>query len=84
MGQQACCNCSTSNASTTSTSVFGTDEWLFCEQEGFWAGGARALCRGTLFDRRGNLVATIMQEGLTRLRDSAATRRTPKAPSVIR
>jgi acyl-CoA thioesterase-2 len=53
---------------------FRTDDWLFCEQEGFWAGGARALCRGTLFDRNGVLVATIMQEGLIRLRDGNQSR----------
>jgi acyl-CoA thioesterase-2 len=48
---------------------FRADDWLCYEQEGIWAGGARALCRGYLFDRRGTLVATVMQEGLVRLRE---------------
>jgi acyl-CoA thioesterase-2 len=48
---------------------FRADDWLCYQQEGTWAGNARALCRGYLFDRRGTLVATVMQEGLIRLRD---------------
>jgi acyl-CoA thioesterase-2 len=47
---------------------FRADDWLCYQQEGPWAGGARALCRGYLFDRHGVLVATVMQEGLVRLR----------------
>ena len=47
---------------------FRADDWLCYEQESPWAGGARALCRGRLFDRRGTLVATVMQEGLIRVR----------------
>ena len=46
---------------------FRADDWLFYEQEGFWAGHSRALCRGALFDRAGTLVATVMQEGLVRV-----------------
>ena len=49
---------------------FRADEWLCYEQEGSWAGGGRALCRGSLFDRSGTLVATVMQEGLIRVRES--------------
>jgi acyl-CoA thioesterase II len=49
---------------------FRADNWLGYQQEGTWAGGARALCRGYLFDRHGTLVATVMQEGLIRLRDA--------------
>ena len=48
---------------------FRADDWLCYEQEGFWAGGGRALCRGSLFDRHGTLVGTVMQEGLIRVRD---------------
>jgi acyl-CoA thioesterase-2 len=48
---------------------FRADDWLCYQQEGTWAGNARALCRGYLFDRHGTLVATVMQEGLIRLRD---------------
>jgi acyl-CoA thioesterase-2 len=46
---------------------FRADDWLLYEQEGTWAGGARALCRGSLFDRHGTLVASVVQEGLIRL-----------------
>jgi acyl-CoA thioesterase-2 len=46
---------------------FRADEWLYYEMEGTWAGGARALCRGTLFDRHGSLIASVMQEGLVRV-----------------
>lgn len=49
---------------------FRADDWLCYQQEGPWAGNARALCRGYLFDRAGTLVATVMQEGLIRLRES--------------
>jgi acyl-CoA thioesterase-2 len=47
--------------------AFRGDDWFFCAQEGAWAGGGRALCRSTVFDRRGTLVATVAQEGLVRL-----------------
>jgi acyl-CoA thioesterase II len=48
---------------------FRADDWLCYQQDSPWAGGARALCRGSLFDRAGTLVATVMQEGLIRLRE---------------
>ena len=48
---------------------FRADDWLCYQQESPWAGNARALCRGSLFDRGGTLVATVMQEGLIRVRD---------------
>ena len=47
---------------------FRADDWLLYDQEGTWAGDGRALCRGLLFDPSGALVATVMQEGLLRLR----------------
>jgi acyl-CoA thioesterase-2 len=47
------------------------DEWLYYEQESPWAGGGRALCRGSFFDRSGSLVASVTQEGLVRYRDEA-------------
>lgn len=43
------------------------DEWLWYEQEGIWAGSARALCRGSIFRRGGELAATVVQEGLIRI-----------------
>ena len=48
---------------------FRADDLLCYEQESPWAGGARALCRGSLFDRAGTLVATVTQEGLIRVRE---------------
>jgi acyl-CoA thioesterase-2 len=47
---------------------FRADDWLFYDQEGPWAGSARALCRGSFFDRHGTLVASVVQEGLIRVR----------------
>lgn len=47
---------------------FRADEWLYYDQEGSWAGCARALCRGLLFDQAGTLVASVMQEALIRPR----------------
>lgn len=45
---------------------FRADDWLFYDQEGSWAGHGRALCRGTLFDRTGAQIGSVMQEGLLR------------------
>jgi acyl-CoA thioesterase II len=50
---------------------FRADDWLFYDQEGSWAGSSRALCRGSLFDRQGTLVASVVQEGLIRTRPPA-------------
>ena len=47
---------------------FRVDDWLLYSQDSPNTSGARGLARGLLFDRRGNLVATVMQEGLVRLR----------------
>lgn len=44
------------------------DEWFLYHQDSSWAGGARARCRGEIFDRSGRLCATTMQEGLIRPR----------------
>jgi acyl-CoA thioesterase-2 len=49
-------------------SNFRADDWLFYDQQGTWAGSGRALCRGMFFDRAGVLVASVMQEGLVRVR----------------
>ena len=48
---------------------FRFDDWPFYDQSSTWAAGARALCRGLLFDRSGTLVASVMQEGMIRVRD---------------
>ncbi|TQM11374.1 acyl-CoA thioesterase-2 [Pseudonocardia kunmingensis] len=47
---------------------FRADEWLYYDQEGTWAGGGRALCRGRMFNRAGALVVSVVQEGLIRQR----------------
>ncbi len=47
---------------------FRADEWLLYVQDSPNAFGARALCRGSVFTRDGVLVASVAQEGLTRLR----------------
>ena len=47
--------------------AFRADEWLLYAQDSPNTSGARGLARGLLFDRRGALVATVMQEGLVRL-----------------
>lgn len=43
------------------------DEWLLYVQESPWAGGERGLVFGHLYSRRGQLVASISQEGLVRV-----------------
>ena len=50
---------------------FRADEWLLYVQDSPSAGGARALCRGSIFTRDGELVASTAQEGLMRARDTA-------------
>lgn len=44
------------------------DEWLLYSVESPWAGGARALVRGSIFNQAGELVASVAQEGLIRYR----------------
>ncbi|MCU1616265.1 MAG: Acyl-CoA thioesterase [Frankiales bacterium] len=53
---------------------FRADEWLLYEMEGIWAGHGRALCRGHLFDARGNLLASVVQEGRVRPRAPEGSR----------
>ncbi|MFD4367699.1 acyl-CoA thioesterase [Rhodococcus sp. NPDC058521] len=51
---------------------FRADEWLLYDQTSPSAGLGRALAQGRIFDRSGNLVAAVVQEGLTRTpRESA-------------
>ncbi len=47
---------------------FRADEWLLYAQDSPSAFGARGLCRGSIFDRAGHLVASVAQEGLIRRR----------------
>jgi acyl-CoA thioesterase-2 len=59
---------------------FRADEWLLYDQEGTWAGGSRALCRGRFFDRHGTLVASVVQEGLVRVTPRPGRSGTPGWP----
>ena len=47
---------------------FRADEWLLYAQDSPSMSGSRGLTRGLIFDRAGVLVATVMQEGLIRVR----------------
>ncbi|AZL66870.1 MULTISPECIES: acyl-CoA thioesterase II [Pseudomonas] len=44
------------------------DEWLLYATDSPWAGNARGFCRGSIFNRAGQLVASSTQEGLIRHR----------------
>ncbi|MCJ1293656.1 hypothetical protein MMC34_005211 [Xylographa carneopallida] len=44
------------------------DEWLFSEMESPWAGDGRGLVLQRIWNRRGVLVASCVQEGLVRLK----------------
>jgi len=45
---------------------FRADEWLLYDQSSPSACGGRALCQGKLYNAYGEMVASVMQEGLTR------------------
>ena len=45
---------------------FRVDEWLLYDQSSPSAGGGRSLTQGKIFNGRGDMVAAVMQEGLTR------------------
>jgi acyl-CoA thioesterase-2 len=45
---------------------FRADEWLLYDQSSPSACGGRALTQGQIFNQHGQLVAAVMQEGLTR------------------
>jgi len=47
---------------------FRADDWLLYSQDSPSTSGARGFSRGLVFDRRGNLVASVAQEGLIRPR----------------
>lgn len=47
---------------------FRADEWLLYDQTSPSATGSRSLTQGRIFDSRGDLVAAVCQEGLTRTR----------------
>lgn len=45
------------------------DEWLLYSQDSPNSAGARGFNRGSIYDRSGQLVASVAQEGLIRVRD---------------
>jgi acyl-CoA thioesterase-2 len=51
---------------------FRADEWLLYAQDSPSSGAGRAFCRGSLFTRHGELVASTAQEGLVRERNGRA------------
>lgn len=51
---------------------FRVDEWLLFWQDSPTAQGGRALTRGSFFNMNGDLVASVAQEGLVRVRAAAA------------
>ena len=42
------------------------DEWLLYSMDSPWSGAGRGLSRGSIHDRSGKLIASVMQEGLIR------------------
>lgn len=50
---------------------FRADDWLLYTQDSPSASGARGFCRGSFFTREGVLVASAVQEGLIRKRETA-------------
>lgn len=46
---------------------FRVDDWLLYQQDSPTSGGARGFSRGTIFTHDGQLIASVAQEGLTRL-----------------
>ncbi len=45
------------------------DDWLLYAMDSPWSGNGRGFARGSIFNRRGQLVASVAQEGLTRVRE---------------
>ena len=48
--------------------VFRADEWMLYDQSSPSACGGRSLCQGKIFKQSGEMVAAVMQEGLTRFK----------------
>jgi acyl-CoA thioesterase II len=53
---------------------FRADDWLLYYQDTPFAGGARGLARGQVFTHSGELVVSVMQEGLVRVSDTERER----------
>jgi acyl-CoA thioesterase-2 len=58
---------------------FRADEWLLYDQSSPSACGGRALTQGKLFNQYGEMVAAVMQEGLTRYQRDFHPPATPTA-----
>ncbi|AYJ49605.1 acyl-CoA thioesterase [Rhodococcus sp. P1Y] len=60
---------------------FRADEWLLYDQTSPSADFGRALAQGRIFDRKGRMVAAVVQEGLMRIeRDTTKTVTDPFVP----
>ena len=59
---------------------FRADEWLLFDQESPAAAGGRGLARGLLFTAKGDLVVSVVQEGLIRIRNTDGS--VPGAPAA--
>ena len=59
---------------------FRADEWLLYDQSSPSACGGRALTQGKIFNRYGEMVAAVMQEGLTRYQRNYTPARSERAP----
>ncbi|MEP6491910.1 MAG: acyl-CoA thioesterase II [bacterium] len=55
---------------------FRADEWLLYSTDSPVTAGARGFVRGTIYSRSGELIASVAQEGLLRIRSTSAPRRT--------
>lgn len=44
------------------------NEWHHYTTDSPWAGGGRGFCRGAMYDQQGQLVASVCQEGMIRMR----------------
>lgn len=51
---------------------FRADEWMLYAMESPSASGARGLVRGSIYSRDGRLIASVMQEGMLRYRETSS------------
>ena len=61
---------------------FRADEWLLYDQSSPSACGGRALTQGKIYNRYGEMVAAVMQEGLTRYQRNYTPAQRMSAPRV--
>ncbi len=58
---------------------FRADEWFLYDQESPIATGGRGLARGRIYDRKGDLLVSVVQEGLLRPHTNAPSLERPYA-----